>query len=159
MSGVVSSVLKPQLTTVNAVNALTLAKDRGVTITEEKTETSPNFGSTLSVRVETASGTLSVTGALFGGEPRIVRMDDVRLEASLSGCMLYLVNEDKPGFIAALGETLREADLNVATFNLGRRAEGGEALALIALDCPDGNPPMDAIRALPQVRKAEALRF
>ncbi|MCQ8185474.1 phosphoglycerate dehydrogenase [Parvularcula maris] len=159
VSAVVSSVLKPQLATVNAVNALTLAKDRGVKITEEKTETSPNFGSTLSVRVETASGTLSVTGALFGGEPRIVRIDDVRLEASLSGCMLYLVNEDKPGFIAALGETLREADLNVATFNLGRRAEGGEALALIALDCPDGTPPLDAIRALPQVRQAAVLRF
>ncbi|MEE4209890.1 MAG: phosphoglycerate dehydrogenase [Parvularcula sp.] len=159
MSSVVSAVLKPQLTTVNAVNALTLAKDRGVKITEEKTETSPNFGSTLSVSVETASGTLSVTGALFGGEPRIVRMDNVRLEASLSSCMLYLVNEDTPGFIAALGETLRKANLNVATFNLGRREAGGEALALIALDCPDGEPPLDAIRALPQVRQAAVLRF
>jgi D-3-phosphoglycerate dehydrogenase len=159
MSSVIASVLKPQLTTVNAVNALSLAKDRGIKITEEKTDTSPNFGSTLTVKVETAAGVFSVTGALFGGEPRIVRIDDVRLEASLSPCMVYLINEDKPGFIAALGDTLRKADLNVATFNLGRRQAGGEAVSLVALDCPDGEPPLDAIRALPQVRRAATLRF
>ncbi len=159
LSGVVAAALKTQLDTVNAVNATSLAKDRGIKITEERTDTSPNFGSTLTVTLETSEGSFAVTGALFGGEPRIVRIDDVRLEASLSPCMLFVENEDKPGFIAGLGEVLRDADLNIATFNLGRRSGGGDAMALIALDCPADQPPLDKIRELPQIKRAAALRF
>ena len=48
--------------------------------------------------------------------------------------MLYIVNTDEPGFIGKLGTTLGEAGLNIATFNLGRRAAGGEAVALVAID-------------------------
>ncbi|NNU17377.1 phosphoglycerate dehydrogenase [Parvularcula sp. ZS-1/3] len=159
ISGVVSAALKTQLATVNAVNATALAKDRGISITEEKTETSPNFGSTLSVRVTTSEGEFAVTGALFGGEPRIVRLGGVRLEASVSSCMIYVENEDKPGFIAGLGEVLRDANINIATFNLGRREESGDAVALVALDCGKDEPPLEAIRALPQIKKASTLRF
>ena len=159
LSGVVSAALRTQLATVNAVNATSLAKDRGIKITEERTETSPNFGSTLTVTLETSEGSLSVTGALFGGEPRIVRMGDVRLEASVAPCMLFVENEDKPGFIAGLGEVLRDANLNVATFNLGRHGEGGNAMALIALDCTEAEPPLEQIRALSQIKRAAVLRF
>lgn len=159
LAGVVSSALRPQLDTVNAVNALALAKDRGIKITEEKTDTSPNFGSTLTVRVEAGDKVFSATGALFGGEPRIVRVGSVRLEASLTPAMLYVINEDKPGFIGSLGDTLAAANLNVATFNLGREEAGGDAMALIALDAPADEKTLKAIRALPQVKRAAALSF
>ncbi|MEM9840643.1 MAG: phosphoglycerate dehydrogenase [Pseudomonadota bacterium] len=159
LSSVVSAALKPQLATVNAVNATSLAKDRGISITEELTETSPNFDSTIGVTVQTSEGTFSATGALFGGEPRIVRIGDVRLEASLAECMLYIVNDDRPGFIGSLGDLFREAGINVATFNLGRREAGGEATALVALDVCVEEPTVDTIRALPLVKKATALRF
>ncbi|GGY50999.1 phosphoglycerate dehydrogenase [Parvularcula lutaonensis] len=159
VSGVVSSALKPQLATVNAVNATSLAKDRGISITEEKTETSPNFGSTLTVKVETANGAFSVTGALFGGEPRIVRIGDVRLEASLAPNMLFVINEDKPGFIGALGDVLSDAKVNIATFNLGRQEAGGEAMALIALDQELSDDTLRAINALPQIKRAAPLKF
>ncbi|NRA29292.1 MAG: ACT domain-containing protein, partial [Parvularculaceae bacterium] len=126
---------------------------------EEKTETSPNFGSTLSVTVTTATGEFRVTGALFGGEPRIVRIGDVRLESSLATDMLYIVNQDKPGFIGALGDVLREQGLNVATFNLGRQEAGGDAMALLALDGSVEEQALESIRALPLVKRASALRF
>ena len=48
--------------------------------------------------------------------------------------MIYIVNTDAPGFIGALGTTLGEAGINIATFNLGRRKAGGEAVALVAVD-------------------------
>ncbi|MEM1381377.1 MAG: phosphoglycerate dehydrogenase [Pseudomonadota bacterium] len=159
MSGVVSAALKPQLATVNAVNATALAKDRGISISEEKTETSPNFDSTLSVTVKTATSSFSVTGAMFGGEPRIVRIGDVRLESNIAPCMLFVVNEDKPGFIGALGSALSKMSLNVATFNLGRQEEGGDAMALLALDCCLDDLSVDGIRKLRLVKRAEALRF
>ena len=50
--------------------------------------------------------------------------------------MIYIVNTDAPGFIGALGTTLGEAGVNIATFNLGRRKAGGEAVALVAVDDP-----------------------
>ena len=159
MSSVVGSALKPSMDSINAVNALSMAKDRSIKITEEKTETSPNFGSTLSVTVTTATGEFRVTGALFGGEPRIVRIGDVRLESSLATDMLYIVNQDKPGFIGALGDVLREQGLNVATFNLGRQEAGGDAMALLALDGSVEEQALESIRALPLVKRASALRF
>jgi D-3-phosphoglycerate dehydrogenase len=159
VSSAVASALRQQLETVNNVNAMTIARDRGISITEEKTETSPNFGSTLTVKVRTDAGELGVTGALFGGEARIVRVGEVRLESSLAQHMLFVINEDKPGFIGSLGDVLREENLNVATFTLGRRSEGGEAMAMIALDGKVGETTLSRIRALPLVKRAEPLTF
>jgi D-3-phosphoglycerate dehydrogenase len=159
MSSAVAAALRHSLDTVNNVNAMSIAKDRGIEVTEEKTDTSPNFGSTLTVRVLTKAGEVLVTGALFGGEARIVRMGEVRLESSLAKHMLFVVNEDKPGFIGSIGDVLREENLNVATFNLGRRSEGGEAMALIALDGEVGAKTLARIQALPLIKRAASLAF
>ncbi|MEM0929611.1 MAG: phosphoglycerate dehydrogenase [Pseudomonadota bacterium] len=159
LAGAVSAALKPQLDTVNTVNAVSIAKDRGIAITEEKTETSPNFGSTLTVSVKAGEQSFAATGALFGGEPRIVRIDDVRLEASLQSHMLFVINEDKPGMIGAVGDELRKAEANIATFNLGRREAGGEALALIAVDEPLPPKVLETIRELALIKRVVPLRF
>ena len=58
------------------------------------------------------------------------------VEAELTGQMIYIVNTDAPGFIGALGTRLGENGINIATFNLGRREAGGEAVALVAVDDP-----------------------
>ncbi len=78
-----------------------------------------------------------VAGTLFGNRaPRLVDIFGVRVEAELAGQMIYIVNTDEPGFIGALGTALGEAGVNIATFNLGRREAGGEAVALVAVDDP-----------------------
>ena len=144
---------------VNTVNALSVAQKRGVQITQTKTDRSPNFGSTITLSIRTEKETREVTGALFGGEPRVVRIGEVRLEASFSEHMLYVVNDDRPGFIGALGDRMGEAGVNIATFNLGRHHAGGEAVALIATDEAVGGDLLKAIRALPHVQSADPLRF
>ena len=73
--------------------------------------------------------------------------------------MIYIVNDDAPGFIGRLGTTLGEAGVNIGTFNLGRRAAGGEAVALVAVDSPVGPDVIAAIRNIPGVRVAKRLRF
>jgi D-3-phosphoglycerate dehydrogenase len=73
--------------------------------------------------------------------------------------MLYINNLDKPGFIGALGMLLGEAGVNIATFNLGRRKAGGEAVALVAVDDPITPDLTDALRKLPGVLKAVPLTF
>ena len=73
--------------------------------------------------------------------------------------MLYVVNEDKPGFIGKLGSLLGDAKVNIANFTLGRSKQGGDAIALVEVD---GAIPADVlakVQALPQVKQAKALVF
>jgi D-3-phosphoglycerate dehydrogenase len=73
--------------------------------------------------------------------------------------MLYVNNLDKPGFIGALGAMLGEAEVNIATFNLGRMAAGDDAIALVGIDQAPGDALIAKIKALPHVKEARALRF
>ena len=73
--------------------------------------------------------------------------------------MLFITNQDKPGFIGSFGKTLGDADLNIATFHLGRAAPGAEAIALIEVDQPVTQELLDRVQALPYVVRANALCF
>jgi D-3-phosphoglycerate dehydrogenase len=73
--------------------------------------------------------------------------------------MIYIVNSDEPGFIGALGTALGAAGLNIATFNLGRRKAGGEAVALVAVDDPISPQLAHALHDLPGVREVVPLSF
>jgi len=114
----------------------------------------------LRVTVATSQGPRSVTGTLFGNEaPRLVEIFGIGIEAELDGYMLYIVNEDAPGFIGSIGTLLGEAGINIGTFNLGRRKAGGEAVLLLSLDSP---MPKDLIRKaceLPGVKTVMPLAF
>ena len=82
-----------------------------------------------------------------------------RIEAELAGDMLYIVNEDAPGFIGRIGTLLGENGINIGTFHLGRRDAGGEAVLLLSLDAPIPQNVMDAARKLPGVKTVRALAF
>ena len=73
--------------------------------------------------------------------------------------MLYVNNLDKPGFIGALGTLLAEAGVNIATFNLGRRAAGEDAIALVGVDQPPNEALLAKVKSLPNVKEARALVF
>jgi D-3-phosphoglycerate dehydrogenase len=73
--------------------------------------------------------------------------------------MLYVVNEDAPGFIGRLGTALGEAGVNIGTFHLGRRQAGGEAIVLLSLDEPVTPELLARVKALPGVKTAMGLSF
>ena len=78
-----------------------------------------------------------MAGTLFHEQrPRVVEINGIETEAQLGPHVLYVRNEDKPGIIGALGKTLGDAGINIATFHLGRARPGGEAIALIQVDQP-----------------------
>ena len=118
------------------------------------------FGLLVRVTVETDQLTRSVAGTLFAGSrPRIVEIKGIKVEADFASHMLYVTNQDKPGFIGRFGATLAGAGINIATFHLGRETPGGDAIALVEVD---GVVPADVlakVQALPQVRQAKSLRF
>ena len=121
--------------TVNMVNAPYLAKERGLEVSEIRQNRDGAFNTLIRVSVETDQGTRSVAGTLFGNEaPRLVEIFGIGIEAELKGHMLYVVNDDKPGFIGRIGTLLGSHGINIGTFNLGRRDAGGEAVLLLSLD-------------------------
>ncbi len=73
--------------------------------------------------------------------------------------MLFITNEDKPGLIGALGTLLGENKINIATFNLGRNEEGGDAISLIETDQPISDEITEKVKALNHVVRALPLRF
>src|SRR3546814_17260359 len=72
---------------------------------------------------------------LFGNAtPRLIELFGIKVEADLDGHLLYVVNEDAPGFIGRVGTTLGEAGVNIGTFHLGRRSAGVEAVLPLSVD-------------------------
>ena len=156
---VLAGFLGTQTATVNMVNAPLLARDRGLEVQEVRTEREGDYHTLLRVSVRTADGERSVAGTLFGAAPRLVELFGIKVEADLTGAMLYVVNDDAPGFIGRLGTTLGEAGVNIGTFHLGRRAAGGEAVLLLSVDEPVTGELLARVKALPGVRTAMGLSF
>ncbi|HMJ93851.1 MAG TPA: phosphoglycerate dehydrogenase [Allosphingosinicella sp.] len=145
---------------VNMVNAPFLAKDRGLDVREVRHDREGDYHTLVRVSVTTPEGQRSAAGTLFANAaPRLVDLFGIRVEAELEGEMIYIVNEDAPGFIGRLGTTLGEAGVNIGTFNLGRRAAGGEAVALISVDGHIEQDVVEKLEGLPGVKRVKTLRF
>jgi len=157
---VLAGLMRVHSDTVNMVNAPYLAKERGLDVREVRHDREGDYHTLVRVTVGTRSGDRSVAGTLFGNQaPRLVELFGIKVEADLAGHMLYIVNEDAPGFIGRLGTTLGEAGVNIGTFHLGRRSAGGEAVLLLSVD-DEVTPELIArVRTLPGVKTAMALTF
>jgi D-3-phosphoglycerate dehydrogenase len=157
---VLEGLMSPLMQSVNMVNAPVIAKERDIQVTEVKHDREGDYHTLIRLTVETERGARSISGTLFANQkPRIVEVHGVRVEAQLAPHMLYVVNEDKPGFIGALGSLVGFNGVNVATFALGRREEGDEAVALIAIDQAIPDIVLDQVAALAHVRQAKRLTF
>lgn len=157
---VLEGLLSPLMSSVNMVNAPIIAKKRNIQITEVKHDREGDYHTLIRLTVESERGPRTVSGTLFANQqPRIVEVDGVYLEAELAPHMLYVVNDDKPGFIGALGTLIGHNGVNVATFALGRRKLGEEAVALVAVDEPVKDIVLDQVAALAHVRQAKKLAF
>jgi D-3-phosphoglycerate dehydrogenase len=102
----------------------------------------------------------SVGGTVFSdGRPRLIQIKGINMEAEFAPHMLYVTNEDKPGFIGRLGTLLGDAKVNIANFNLGRAAQGADAICVVQVDERVPDSVLSAIRAIPLVKQAKALAF
>ncbi len=155
---ILMSILRPQLDSVNMINAPVIARERNIQVSETKREVNRDYPTLLRITLKTEQGTYKIAGSLIGAErPRIVALGDFCVEVEPSPVMLYVRNEDKPGLIGRLGTLLGENNVNIANFNLGRT--GNQALALISLDQPVGPELIAKISKLQGVLKARELKF
>ncbi len=154
-----AGVLRPMLAEINMVSAPAVAKERGITVSESRQESSPVYETLMRITVTTEMGRRAFAGTVVAGAPRIVEVKGMELDAAFAPAMLYVNNLDKPGFIGALGALLGETGVNIATFNLGRVSAGDDAIALVGVDQAPDDKLIARIRALPHVKEARVLRF
>ncbi|MFD1702766.1 phosphoglycerate dehydrogenase [Methylopila henanensis] len=159
-SAAVTGLLKPQLADINMVSAPVIARERGVAIEEVLREVAETYDSVIRLTVTAGEFTRHVAGTVFAdGKPRIIDIKGIEIEAAFGPSMLYVTNEDKPGYVGALGATLGAAGVNIATFNLGRAAEGGDAIAIVQIDGEIPDAVVAQVQSLEHVKQARALRF
>lgn len=159
-SVILTGILRPFSEAVNMVNAPSIAKERGIKVSEVKHDREGDYQTLLKITVTTEKGTQYVSGTLFGGDkPRVVEVDGVKLEAGVGARMLLIRNEDKPGLIGNLGKLLGDANLNIANFHLGRSADRSGAIALVEVDDQPAQDVLAKINSLPSVVYAKLLSF
>ncbi|GAB0116425.1 phosphoglycerate dehydrogenase [Acidisoma sp. 7E03] len=155
-----AGLMAPMITGANMVNAPVLARERGIEVTETVHDRASEYQTLIRLTVATPTMTRSVAGTLFAGsKPRLVEIKGIPVEADFARHMLYVTNQDKPGFIGRFGVALADAGINIATFHLGRAAEGGDAICLVSLDEPMPEAVLEKVQHLPLVMQATALSF
>ncbi|WP_427968106.1 phosphoglycerate dehydrogenase [Altererythrobacter sp.] len=159
-AAVMAGFMKQYSDSVNMVNAPYLAKERGLDVRSVRHDREGVYHTLLRVTVATSQGPRSVAGTLFGHQaPRLVEIFGIGIEADLDGNMLYIVNEDAPGFIGRIGTLLGESGINIGTFHLGRRETGGEAVLLLSVDQPIADNVIQQACKLEGVKMVKALSF
>ncbi|MBN9027790.1 MAG: phosphoglycerate dehydrogenase [Rhizobiales bacterium] len=155
-----AAVLRPQLQTINMVSAPAVAKERGIAVEEVRREQQGAYENYIRLTVTTERQERSVAGTVFGDvKPRIIEIKGINMEAELGPHMLYVTNKDKPGFIGRFASLLGGEGINIATFNLGRKAAGEDAIALIGLDEEISDSVLDRVSGLEGVVQAKRLNF
>ncbi len=128
---------------VNLVNAEVLLRQRGIKLTEESRSEMGSFRSSMTAEITTDQAQRRAAGTIFGQYmPRLVALDDFRLEAYLDGLLLVFRHRDVPGIIGAVGTIFGRHGVNIAQMAVGRAAPGGEAVGVLNLD---NEPPAEAL--------------
>jgi D-3-phosphoglycerate dehydrogenase / 2-oxoglutarate reductase len=145
---------------VNVVNALHLAKQRGIQVDRTRVDTPQDYVDLIEIRVTSKSQRVSVAGAMLAeGHSRVVRIDDFRVDVVPRGVVLVLQNHDVPGVIGRVGTLLGNAGINIAEYYQARLTAGGDALAVVSMDTALPRSIGEALRALPEIRSVAQVLF
>jgi D-3-phosphoglycerate dehydrogenase len=144
VKGILSPILKE---TVNYINAMSLAKERGIKIKEAKSSKEEEFVNLIQLEIKTDKGTRRVYGTLSSNkQPRIVKIDEYYVEATPQGEMIMLQNWDKPGVIGNLGTLLGKHNINIAAMSFGRQERAGKAISVLNVDSPISTDILEKIK-------------
>lgn len=145
---------------VNYINAPTLANMRGITTTQTVGLNNLDYPNLIACRAHWEGGRRMLAGVLFGGsEPRIVQIDEYRLEARPEGIVLVMQNQDVPGVIGQVGTLLANHGVNIGEWRLGRVRPGGEALSFINLDSEPADSVLGELAGIAAVTQARVVRL
>ncbi len=157
---VIAGIMKKANPDVNMVSAPVIAKDRGIQISTTNQDKTGTFEGYIKVTVVTSKRERSIAGTVFSdGKPRFIQIKGINIDAEIGAHMLYTTNEDVPGIIGMLGQTMGENSVNIANFTLGRSAAGGEAIALLYVDALVPAPVIKKLEATGKFTQVKPLEF
>jgi D-3-phosphoglycerate dehydrogenase / 2-oxoglutarate reductase len=144
---------------VNQVNVRTLASALGLLVEETKSSVETDFNEWLHVAAHADGQKASVGGTFFGAQfqPRIVRINDMPVEASASGVLFYMVNKDRPGIVGYIGTLMGKYGVNIANMSLSRDNQGGHALTVLNLDSVPPGELLEEVRKDPDISHARVI--
>jgi D-3-phosphoglycerate dehydrogenase len=147
--------------TINLVNALVVARERGMAVSETSHEEHQAYSSLIRISLSSGTATVSVEGTVFGkGDPRIVAVNGKALEFRPRGVALYIANRDVPGVVGLVGTILGNAGVNIAEFTLARSAPaGGIAAAVLTVDSAPAPEVIDRLRASGPVEDVRVIQW
>ncbi|MEL6932598.1 MAG: ACT domain-containing protein, partial [Pseudomonadota bacterium] len=156
----IAGILKSVNPEVNMVSGPLIAKERGVKISTTQQDKSGVFEGYIKLTVVTSERERSIGGTVFSdGKPRFIQIKGINIDAEIGRHMLYTTNQDEPGIIGALGQTMGENGVNIANFTLGRAAAGGEAIALLYVDAPVPDKVIAKLHETGLFQQIKALEF
>jgi len=154
MKGMLTPILQE---TVNFVNSLVIAKERGINIVESKTAEIQDFASLIVVEVETDKAKSSICGTLFTKvDPRIVKINEFYVDCVPEGNMLIVFNKDVPGIIGQIGTIFGKNKINVASVSFGRDEKGGKAVSVWNVD---SDVPKKVLEELKNAKNVEEVKL
>jgi D-3-phosphoglycerate dehydrogenase len=158
--GVVAGIMKRANPDVNMVSAPVVAREKGIQISTTNQDKSGTFDGYIKVTVVTDKRERSIAGTVFSdGKPRFIQIKGIQIDAEVGRHMVYTTNEDVPGIIGALGNTLGQNGVNIANFTLGRAGIKGEAIALLYVDEPVPAPVVKKLHETGLFTQIKLLEF
>lgn len=144
---------------VSFVNAPLLARERGISVEETKSSRSVDYVNLIEVTALCKGETVSVAGALVGKKEneRLVRVRGYELDMAFHPIMVLFRYEDRPGIVGIVGTLLGRAGVNIASMQVARHTQGGEALMGMAVDSPIPQDVLDAIVGKARMRDARTI--
>jgi D-3-phosphoglycerate dehydrogenase len=145
---------------VNLVNAELLLRQRGIKLSEESRVEMGSFRSSMTAELVTDNGTHKAAGTVFGHHmPRLVAIDDFRLEAYLDGYLLVFRHRDVPGIIGGVGTIFGRHGVNIGQMAVGRAVPGGEAVGVLNLDAQPSAEALAEVRQLAAITSAAVVHL
>jgi len=144
---------------VNMVNASLIAEQMGIEVEETKSTRADAFSNLITLLIEAQGQKRLVSGTLFEGAPRIVRLRDYSIDFAPEEHMMLLNYVDRPGMIGRIGTILGQHDINIASMNLGRREKKGEAMVILSLDSAVTSEVIEEINAATEASFIKALHM
>lgn len=145
---------------VGFVNALVLARERKVRVTDTKGLEDGRYTSLVEVRLVCEGGEHHAAGTVLAGrEPRIVAVDGITVEAAPEGLYLFITNRDVPGVVGEIGTVLGSHGVNIASINLGRERSTGRAVSLVGIDSPADAEVLSMLSSRPGIESVRAVAF
>lgn len=157
----VCGLLKPVLQQpINIVNAPSIARERGLEVTEIKSTALEDYTSLITVEGKAGNTVRSFSGAIFAkSRPRIVRIDGFDVDVALQGSMLICRNKDRPGAISHLTTIIAGRQINIARMTVGRDHPGGSAVTVLNIDEPVADEIIQEIKKLDIITDVKLVRL